>query len=233
MRPSTRMMVERLRQLAAEGKTYAEAAAAIGASYHSVARYAGRYEIELRHLQKGPKPTPADARSEDMKSRYLAGETLEQIGKQYGITRERVRQILKKHYRVRAEDGGKSEQLRKLRKEFQRKRDARSIKAWGCPYRDYRRILKHKDKPTYLYSQQRKNADTRGIAWELNLWQWWKIWEQSGHWSERGNGKGYCMCRLNDTGPYAVDNVYIATGTENMQDYWVKRHALQAAEVAA
>ena len=35
-----------------------------------------------------------------------------------------------------------------------------------------------------------------------------------GNWEERGRGHGYQMCRVRDAGPYAVNNVYIATGPE-------------------
>jgi hypothetical protein len=101
-------------------------------------------------------------------------------------------------------------------------------RAWGCSYSDYRSILAHKDQPNHAFSMQRKNAERRGIDWELSLSQWWKVWEQSGHWNERGRGAGYCMCRLNDTGPYAIDNVYIATGIENMRDYWVNKRSVLA-----
>jgi hypothetical protein len=230
MSPATRMMIEHLHALAIAGKSYQQAADAIGGSYLYVARLAARYGIPLTLLKRGPKPTPPDDRSEAMRVRYVSGETLDVIGKDYGVTRERVRQILTKHYGIRAQDGGQSEATRKYRKEFNRKRDARSVRVWGCIYREYLRILKHPDKPTYAYWAQRKNADKRKIGWELSLWQWWKLWEQSGHWAERGRGKGYHMCRLNDAGPYAVDNVYIATGTENMKDYWVNRRAAESLE---
>lgn len=44
-------------------------------------------------------------RNQDMESRYLSGETLQSIGKSYGITRERVRQILAKRG-IKAQEGG-------------------------------------------------------------------------------------------------------------------------------
>lgn len=225
MNPSTRLMVAKLNDLAALGMTYVEAAAEVGAAYSCVASYVRRYKIPLRQLPRGRPCVNADARSLDMLELYKTGQTLIQIGEKYGITRERVRQILTKYHGTRREDGGQCEQARKKRKEFQRKREARAHKVWGCGYREYKRILKHEGKPTYAYWMQRRNAITRKIGWELNLWQWWKTWEQSGHWKDRGRGKGFCMCRLNDVGPYSVDNVYIATGSENMQDYWVNRHA--------
>lgn len=170
---------------------------------------------------RGPKPkTAPDAREERMRALYLDGATLAAIGKEYGITRERVRQLLTKYYGIRAPDGGCAERARRSKQRLDRKREARAQKSFGCSYREYQTILNHPDRPTKAFWCQRRNATTREIGWELNLWQWWSIWQKSGHWPERGRGRGYQMCRLNDVGPYSVDNVYIATGVENIQDYW-------------
>ena len=223
--PSTRLMIAKMQGLAALGMTYNEAAEEIGASYHYVASFVNRHGIELRQLTRGRHPSSPDDRSDEMRALYQQGQTLQQIGEKFGVTRERVRQIIHKHYGMRGQDGGQAEVARKKRREFMKKRDARCIRAWGCNYRDYQTILKHPDQPTLAFSMQKRNARERGIGWELSLWQWWKIWEQSGHWADRGRGHGYCMCRLNDSGPYAVDNVYVATGAENMRDFWVKKRA--------
>jgi hypothetical protein len=70
------------------------------------------------------------------------------------------------------------------------------------------------------------------IGWELNLWQWWSIWQRSGKWEQRGRGSRYGMCRFNDTGPYASGNVYIATCVDNTKDYWANRRSFQPSETA-
>lgn len=227
MNPATQLMVAKLTEMAARGLTYNEAAAEAGVSYHYVASYARRYDLTFTLEKRGRKiNTRKDARSFDMRLMYEAGQTLEQIGQKYGLTRERVRQLMTRDFGTRAKDGGKAEIGRQKRREFQNKRDARCLKAWGCTYRQYRTALKSAGKPTYGFIGQRRNARERGIKFELTFWQWWTVWQQSGHWSERGRGAlSYCMCRLNDTGPYSVDNVYIATTRENMQDYWVSRRA--------
>ncbi len=232
MNAATRMLVAKLNSLAEQGMTYMEAAGEVGATYGSVANYARRYDIPLKLLQRGRKLVTSDARSEAMRLLYADGQTLEQIGAQYGITRERVRQIMTKYHGIRAKDGGKTAVVRKARAAFVKKRDGRMMKLWGCSYKQYREILKAPGRPTYSFSQQRKNAQQRGIGWELTLWQWWMCWQQSGHWAGRGRGRAHQMCRLNDVGPYSVDNVYIASGTENMQDFWVNKRAADA-QVAA
>jgi hypothetical protein len=60
------------------------------------------------------------------------------------------------------------------------------------------------------FFEQRQAAKQRGVAWQLDFWQWLEIWESSGHLYERGRRKGeFQMCRTNDLGPYCSSNVRI------------------------
>lgn len=231
MKLAKQLLIEHLRGFAAQGKTLRETSRETGLGYSYLSTLASNNDLVFVRQKKAKSPQ-ARQRAQEMRALYEDGKTLEEIGHRFSITRERVRQIMTGQFGTAAKDGGKAEMGRRRRRELQKKRDERSHKVWGCSYRDYQRILKRPDKPTYAYWAQRKNAIHRGIGWELNLWQWWKIWEQSGKWSERGRGRAYGMCRLNDSGPYAVDNVYIGTGVENIQDYWVKRRASLALEAA-
>lgn len=71
--------------------------------------------------------------------------------------------------------------------------------------------------PLRAYAHQRNAAERRrNIEWKLTLPEWWGIWQASGRWAERGVGRGYMMCRRGDVGPYAVGNVYIGPGVENL-----------------
>lgn len=64
------------------------------------------------------------------------------------------------------------------------------------------------------YNQHKKNAKRRGIDFLLTFDQWLDIWgdkiEQRG---PRSWQLG--MCRINDSGPYAVGNVYLGTPARN------------------
>ena len=66
---------------------------------------------------------------------------------------------------------------------------------------------------------QRQSARQRKIEWNLTLEQWWGIWEQSGHWPDRGVHRGqYCMSRIGDTGAYEIGNVFIQLHCNNIRD---------------
>lgn len=71
--------------------------------------------------------------------------------------------------------------------------------------------------PLRAYSHQRSAAvNRRKLQWRLTLPEWWGLWEESGHWDERGIGRGYMMCRVGDLGAYEVGNVFIGPGVENL-----------------
>jgi hypothetical protein len=203
--------VENLRSLAASGFTMHEAASEVGLSYIYVTKLAR--DEDIRFLRAGLVLEPT-TREKQMAALYKSGKTLQEIGDQFGLTRERVRQLITKWYGIRRADGGRHKTAEENRAKFEAKRNARSLKKWGCNFDQYT-LLRDMRKPTRCYAAQRQNAAKRGIGWELNLWQWWSIWQQSGKWSQRGRGNGFMMCRTNDVGPYAIGNVYIATGCEN------------------
>jgi hypothetical protein len=66
------------------------------------------------------------------------------------------------------------------------------------------------------FRQQRSNAKRRSVGFDLTYEQWCKIWDDSGKYEYRGRC-GYVMGRINDEGPYSVDNVEIISATENFR----------------
>lgn len=109
---------------------------------------------------------------------------------------------------------GRAEQDRAANKlRFAANRDARYFRQYGCGYLEFKNLS---GKVLAQFLGQKSQAGCRGISWELNLWQWWTIWQESGHWYERGiRHDQYVMCRKEDIGPYAIDNIFIAPGREN------------------
>ncbi len=215
-------VVEDLRSLAASGFTTQEAADEVGISYAYAASLARKEDI--RFIRPGLVLKPS-LRVQQMAALYRSGKTLHEIGGQYAITRERVRQLLTKFYGIRALDGGEHKRALDKRAKFEAKRNARSLQQWGCNWDQYV-LIRDLKRPTRAYATQRRNAFHRRIGWELNLWQWWSIWQQSGKWAQRGRGQGYVMCRTGDLGPYAVGNVFIATGCENSSNQKRKKSNL-------
>src|SRR5262249_61821861 len=81
------------------------------------------------------------------------------------------------------------------------------------------------------FLQQRRQARQRGIQWQLDYWEWLRIWQDSGHLHERGRHRGqWQMCRFEDTGPYASSNVRIDRMENNIREAKACRKAACATE---
>lgn len=66
------------------------------------------------------------------------------------------------------------------------------------------------------YNSQKCAAKKRGIEFLLTFDEWLNWWIQTGKLELRGKTKGcYQMCRVNDVGPYSLDNIYCDTVEAN------------------
>lgn len=175
---------------------------------------------------RGPKRDAG--RCQRMCELFRSGMTLQQIGTAYGISRERVRQIVAREGVTRDEGGIARRAARRQQARAaaaKARRDARSHAVFGC---DFATLVSLNDGLTgyakgsraRAYLDQKRNAAPRGIEWEMTFPEWRAIWDASGKWGERGRcGDGYVMARKQDFGPYAPWNVYITTMAQNAADY--------------
>lgn len=155
-------------------------------------------------------------RDENIRAMYEAGMTLKQIGQRYGVTHERVRQILKR-LGLTGEHGGKRKCARVKRERHAAARDASHLSRFGVGYEEY--IVIRESGGVAAFRQQKANAARRGIGWNLSLGDFWKIWQDSGKWQERGRGKGkYCLSRYTDKGDYTIGNVWVCSFSENCRE---------------
>lgn len=162
-------------------------------------------------------------RERKMINAYRDGSTLQEIGNEHGISRERVRQILARNG-VSSDEGGATVRAATNAAQRAAKRDERCLSTWGCSRElwDELRSL-HVDywkSPVGRYYTQMRNAGKRGIEWQLTLAEWWEIWDSSGMYERRGLNAGqYVMARFGDVGPYSAKNVYITKSSENIKEY--------------
>jgi hypothetical protein len=95
--------------------------------------------------------------------------------------------------------------------------EKRASANWNAKNPEYMR--NYRSSPKGRYKAHLKNAALRGVPFLLSFDEWWKIWEESGKWNERGRGTTqYQMCRTNDEGAYVVGNVRIDTRLANMRE---------------
>lgn len=158
----------------------------------------------------------------DLVRLHLAGETLEAIGQKYGVTRERIRQIIKQHGFDSA-TGGKAVNSQQVKIAKLVRRDSHFREKYGCSYNDFKRIKKEAaptgHTPPFEFGRQKANAARRGIEWSMSFAEWWQVWADSGKWASKGRGIGKsCMCRYKDEGAYAPGNVYIGDFAQNSRN---------------
>lgn len=162
--------------------------------------------------------------------RYKSGETQQQIAESFGVSRQRIQQVLAMRHISKIDGGAHIKTFIRLSNTKESDfHERRSINTYGCSVSEVERInngnrLDERGSPSQRYRDQRNNAKKRGIGWEITLVEWWDVWQQSGRWSERGVS-GYVMSRIGDTGPYAKDNVEIKTASDNHKEGYLKTPA--------
>jgi hypothetical protein len=229
--------VKAVEGMLAEGKTRKQIAEVLNVSYQVVANIVRQYALQAVHGGR----RHSDPRADRMAAMYRGGCTLAAIGKEFNLTRERVRQLLKKYHGITAPAGGASLLAQRRRASAATRRDGRCMAKYGCTFDQWRQIMEigrqmmadgasRSRTPMGAFSSQRRNAECRGIEWKLKFWDWWQFWLQSGKWESRGRGQGYCMCRIGDAGAYELGNIYIATNSENIRTYQLRRWRLIRAE---
>lgn len=173
---------------------------------------------------------PADLRAAAMERYFRQGESLERVGQRFGVTRERVRQILQERGVTRDQGG---EALQALRREAERKKARQQrqqarhqlLSDWcrealGCTIEEAVRINGGKPVTNRLSSKAKGNAYNKylGIRNQahrknpekpyLSLSDWYQAWVRSGHW-KNGPTQGWCLIRVDPEGPWALNNVQV------------------------
>lgn len=165
-------------------------------------------------------------RSQQMVALFIAGNTLQIIGDKFGLTRERVRQILVQE-RIVWNSGGAHVRKKIKADNIRKAQDARYLANWGHTRSEHLRISKLPKNPILAFRCQRNNAKRRGICWHFSFPEWWQIWQDSGKWALRGVkslNKNYVMARFGDVGPYSKDNVFIQIAIDNLMDGKLRRY---------
>lgn len=221
MNPATKLLVDRLNELAARGMNHDQAAAEIDCSRAYLVSFACRHGIKFGRRACAQSPVAGSARDPGERSRrmatlYRSGSTLQAIGTEYSITRERVRQILWSDHGIRGKDGGKTFTATIKAAARLNKFEAANQAKYGCSRAQYKEILNAGG--TLAFSRLKMNAEHGGFEVDMTLFQWWGVWQASGHWNNRGRGRhGYWMFRLTADAPLSIDNYCIATGGEAMR----------------
>jgi CRP-like cAMP-binding protein len=189
-----------------------------------IPRHCKAAEQEEGRVNKPINGADAAMRRKAMNELFAAGWTLEDMGAAWGITRERVRQIVNLDG---AKIGGRT--VRAIGKRMDRmanspKHESVSIRVYGCGRARAIELnqgdsLSSSRSRAGIFRQYKTNCIRRGIPWELTFEEFCSFWDASGQWERRGRGKGkFCLARYGDSGPYALGNNYVAKNEDNASD---------------
>ncbi|HEX5422485.1 MAG TPA: sigma factor-like helix-turn-helix DNA-binding protein [Candidatus Acidoferrales bacterium] len=165
-------------------------------------------------------------RSAQMESLYRAGLTLEEIGARFGVTRERVRQILKQQgltYR----DGGIAKRAAEKRAaraaraavETAARKDPKCVAKLGCTHAEAVRLNGGREpwsprSCAFFYLRRQRHAKRDGIEWQLTFAEWCALW--GGRWTQIGRTRySLVLARKGSVGPFSFANCYITTLAES------------------
>ena len=155
-----------------------------------------------------------EARNEDIKRRFLEGQTLEQAGAAHGLTRERARQILMRYGLNKNNGGGfmlSRIRVAKKKAEIEKKQ----VDRLGMTLKEMRDLRSEGLRcPRAAYRQQVSNAKRRGCEWTITFADWWKMWQEDGRYGERGRLK-VVMTRIDFSIGFVPGNVKICTQSES------------------
>lgn len=74
------------------------------------------------------------------------------------------------------------------------------------------------------YRDQRRDAVKRNISFDLTFNDWYHWWLDKGIDKNADTNHSLCMCRFNDAGSYSLNNIYLATRSQNTKDAWQHRN---------
>lgn len=218
-----RSKMDDIRQWEAAGKTAHEVAELLsidGLKIQASLVYSSARAEGFRFRRGKPRGEKNPARNDEMARLYREGKTLVEIGSQYGMTRERVRQLLARRG-LNWEDGGAHVHAQRSRKLRAAKMEERTLARYGCTLAQRRELLRiHQEMQKQgltLYQSlmtgfhsKRNWVRRHGQIWQITPWEFWKTWEQSGKWLERGRGdEKYGLARKDKSLPWTVDNVAV------------------------
>lgn len=145
-----------------------------------------------------------NARANDMLARFKSGETLESVAVEYGVSRERVRQILKKEFGIVGNDGGRSVIARQKQAEKKQEADARYIEWRGMTKAEYAATPKW---AKVKWQMSRGNAvSIYKTTWHISFHDWYCLILP---YTENGKRppSNLWLTRIDKNAPFTLDNV--------------------------
>lgn len=170
-------------------------------------------KCELNAVQREAQ-NAALRRATALAEKYVSGKTLAEIGREYGISRGRVRQLIKKTG-ISAVDGGSHIRTAKKRAERVAALNERCMIQNGCCHEQWLKIPR-KIRSQYQHKRYHTIAKYGAHAWAMTLPEYFAEVKQAGVELTRG---GIGMTRIDKNHPFTPGNVEFKQIGSWMKDY--------------
>ena len=155
--------------------------------------------------------------------------TITQIAAQFEVSNQAVHRVLKAMGLKRA-DGGKAAQMVERAKQVEDGAGVGIFTKHGCTkvQWEYLRGLdpEYKNTPLAVYHTFKNNYITLnpGSLFQLPLWDWWSLWQESGLWGRhKRNPEGmYILIAKDRTLPLTKDNAHIMPFGDRLRESRLK-----------
>lgn len=156
-------------------------------------------------------------------SRFRAGETQQSIADEYGLTRQRIQQVLVK-YGLGKKDSARGAMIATRRVSERSATIARLDAYWRRVYglslierTTIKRQFGHRPFRAYIEQRSMMCRLYGRAVWQISFTEWWGLWLASGKWQERGRGHGYGLMRNDALAPYSRGNCRIVSQPEGIR----------------
>lgn len=177
-------------------------------------------------MKPGPKIN-YDRRQQNMALLFRQGMTMDAIGKEYGVCRERVRQILNNITGHNRYDGGVYLTAVQKRQQALHSRamteEAEIISRYGCTMKEYHRIMKGQafkmsaNNPAYCYQQFKRFHILHKTPFDLSFPAWWRLRRECLRRNAtlvKTDGNAFMIVMINRHGPCTVKNLRVMLTSE-------------------
>jgi len=155
--------------------------------------------------------------------------TITQISAQFGVSNQAVHRVLKAMGLKRA-DGGKAAQMQERAKLVEESGGTGVFTKHGCTKEQWELLRgmdpEYKNTPLAAYHTFKNNYINLNpnSPFELSLWDWWSLWQESGMWGRhKRNPEGmYILIAKDRTLPLTRDNAYITPFGDRLRESRMK-----------
>lgn len=152
------------------------------------------------------------SRESDMIDMYVSGLTYREIGEIYGVSRQRIHQILKP-FGITWVDGGAHLISQKRLAEYEARLEAKIQDKYQITLSDYREFMANGYKYSWIRAYQNHRNNHKKDGYNLSFKDWWEFLSSHDNYEDYARG-GYSLVRRTKNLPWSKFNLLFIPHSE-------------------